>query len=177
MRHFVLAVLVLLPVIGCASPPAGGPPRTFDDETEEAEVDDGHGVGHALLLYLPNRIFDVFDIVRARVRIGPGFGVSLRATELADVHLAAYTSVWVGIHGPRNEPEIPWPAGLESLATAEVSVAEASADAGFGPDYGPVEIGLGFQAAIIGVDVGVEPFEILDLVTGFVFVDPVGDDY
>src|SRR5262245_3153326 len=34
--------------------------------------DDGRdGLVHTILLYIPNRIFDLLDIVRARARVGP----------------------------------------------------------------------------------------------------------
>ncbi len=143
------------------------------DEVEEA--DEGHGVLHHVLLYIPNRIFDVFDVVRARVRLGPGIQVGVRATDAIDVNLGTYAAVWVGLHGPRLEPAIPWPVGLETFTGAEISVAEASIEGGV--QYGPVEFGAGFQALLVGVDIGVEPLELLDLVTGFVFIDLVGDDY
>jgi hypothetical protein len=38
-------------------------------------------------------------------------------------------------------------------------------------------VGTGFQAAIVGVDVGVDAVEILDLVLGFFFIDLTGDDF
>ena len=34
---------------------------------EPAEAVVEHGLGHKLLLYLPNRVLDVFDVVRARL--------------------------------------------------------------------------------------------------------------
>jgi hypothetical protein len=43
--------------------------------------------------------------------------------------------------------------------------------------YGYGEVGTGFQAAIVGVDVGVDAVEILDLVLGFFFIDLTGDDF
>ena len=52
---------------------------------------------HPVLMYQPHRIFDIFDVVRARARVGPG--------------------------------------------------------------------------------IGVDPFDVLDLVAGFFFLDPVGDDF
>ena len=140
-------------------------------------VDDDHGFVWDLVMYLPNRIFDVFDIVRARLRIGPGIGLGLRATELADVYLGTYASIWVGLHGHRGEPEIPWPFGLESLTGAELSVADASVDAGADPDYGPFEFGLDTQLFLVGFAVGIEPFEILDLVVGIIGIDPSKDDF
>jgi hypothetical protein len=50
---------------------------------EEKDEKEGRGIGRRLLFYIPNRIFDVFDLVRARVRVGR-LAVGVRATELAD---------------------------------------------------------------------------------------------
>ncbi|MCX7766223.1 MAG: hypothetical protein N2246_05895, partial [Candidatus Sumerlaeia bacterium] len=44
---------------------------TAEKETAEKE----HTLAHKLLLYIPNRIFDGVDFVRARLRIGPGIGL------------------------------------------------------------------------------------------------------
>jgi hypothetical protein len=144
----------------------------------EEPAKESHGFGHRLLFWIPNRIFDVFDIVRLRVRVGPGIAASVRATELADVTVGAYGTLYAGVHGPRAFPQVPWPIGLETLATAEVSVAQAGSDEGrFGPQYGPTEVGLGFQAGIIGLDVGVEPFDVLDFAAGIFTFDPKGDDF
>ncbi|MCB9898361.1 MAG: hypothetical protein H6825_10190 [Planctomycetes bacterium] len=157
-------------------------PEWFGADDEQAvaaaEEDEGHSLGHRLLFWIPNRIFDVFDMVRARLRLGPGFGLSVRATEFADVSLGAYTTVWVGIHGPRGRPGIPWPAWLEIYAGAGVSVVELSTEDGlFSPHYGWTEFGLGAQLAIIGFDVGVDPLEIVDFVVGIFTFDIIGDDF
>ena len=58
----------------------------------------------------------------------------------------------------------------------EISVADATAEGNIGPDYGPTEIGAGVHLLIIGLDVGIEPFELLDFVTGLVFIDLRDDD-
>jgi len=147
-------------------------------QEEEAVVEsEGGGVIHGVLMYLPNRIFDVFDIVRARVRLGPGIGVGVRATELADVFVGFYSSVFVGIHGPRGEPKIPWPVGFESLAGVEVSVADGTTGGATDPNYGMVEFGADAQILIVGFAVGVEPFEVLDFVLGFLTIDFAEDDF
>jgi hypothetical protein len=62
-------------------------------------------------------VFDVLDLVRLRVRVGPGISAGVRVTEIADVTIGAHATVFVGLHGPRGEPQIPWPIGLETLAT------------------------------------------------------------
>ena len=178
MKRAALALLLLL--AACTSAPhrhlelsAGAPPASYAWQDED---DDGPGALHTVLLYIPNRIFDVLDIVRARVRVGPGFALDLRATEFADFFLGAYTSIFVGIPGPRTEPEINWPFGIESRAGAEVSIIDASTGVGTAPDYGYLECGLGFQVLIIGLDLGVDPWELVDFACGIVTLDPEGDD-
>jgi hypothetical protein len=47
----------------------------------------------------------------------------------------------------------------------------------FSPNYGPTEVGLGFQAAILGLDLGIEPWDFVDLALGLVLLDPNGDDF
>ena len=153
---------------------APGLARPQEAPQDQADGDEGRSTAHVVLLYLPNRIFDLLDIVRARLRVGPGFGLTLRATELADLKLGAWASVYVGLHGPRGEPSIPWPVGFDMYSGAGVSVLEVEADEAH---YGRGEIGVGLHFLIVGVDVGVDVLEIADFVTGLVTIDLVGDDY
>jgi hypothetical protein len=135
----------------------------------------GKSLGHRLLFYIPNRIFDIFDPVRARLRVGPGVAVDARVTKYGDLYAGGYASLFVGLHGPRTKPGIPWPIGFESRAGVKAtSVADVATK---GPAYGYGELGAGFQAAIIGVDLGVDAVEILDLVLGLFFIDLTGDDF
>jgi hypothetical protein len=127
-------------------------------------------------MYIPNRLLDVLDVVRLRVRVGPGLAVDARATKVASAFVGSYASVYVGLPGPRNRPLPKLPIGLESRTGVQASVADATISAGLDPDYGPAEIGLGVQALIVGVDVGVEPLEFVDLLAGIFFIDLTGDD-
>lgn len=129
-----------------------------------------------LLLYLPNRVCDVFDLVRARARVGPGFAAGARVTKYGEISVHAYTSIFAGLHGPRTEPRIPWPVGIESRAGAAAAVVDVSTKL-TAPTYGYGEVGLGLHAGIVGFDVGVDPVEALDLVLGFFFIDLVHDDF
>lgn len=133
------------------------------------------GFGHKLLLYLPNRVCDVFDLVRARVRVGPGFAIGARVTRYVEISANAYASGFIGLHGPRIEPRIPWPIGLEGRAGVAL-IGDISTETG-APTYGYGEIGLGFHVALLGLDVGADPVEALDLVLGFFFIDLTGDDF
>jgi hypothetical protein len=146
----------------------------FADEAIQTESS-GKSFGHRLFFYIPNRIFDIFDVARARLRVGPGFAVDARVTKYGDLYAGTYGSLFVGIHGPRLKHRIPWPIGFESRTGIEAtSVVDLATQ---GPTYGYGEVGTGFQAAIIGIDVGVDPVEILDLVLGFFFIDLTGDDF
>ena len=174
----LLCVLLVAPAARAADADAAAPEGAQPQEAEPEEEKEGHGIGHRLFLYLPNRVFDVFDLVRARVRVGPGLALGVRATELADLNLGAYTTLYAGLPGPRGKPRIPLPIGLEVYAGAEVSVLDASTEeAPFSPSYGPTEVGLGFQAALLGLDLGIEPCDFVDLALGFVLLDPNGDDF
>jgi hypothetical protein len=149
---------------------AGSGAALADDEDG-----DGHGGWHTALLYIPNRVFDLLDVVRLRLRVGPGLQFSVRATELADFRVGTYATIFLGIPGPRREPDINWPFGMENSAGAELSIVELNADPS-GPTYGLCEFGLGFQAFLIGLDAGVDPWEALDFLTGLVTWDIEGDD-
>jgi len=159
LTTIVLLILLLAPVSALA---------------EEAESS-GKSFGHRLLFYIPNRIFDVFDLVRARVRVGPGLAVDARVTKYGDLYAGGYSTLFVGIHGPRTKPRIPWPIGFE--ARAGIKATSLADVASKGPAYGYGEVGAGLQAAIVGVDVGVDVVEVLDLVLGLFFIDLTGDDF
>ena len=106
-----------------------------------------------------------------------GIGLPILLTlrdDLADFTVGFYAGVFIGLPGPRMEPMLNLPVGFESLAGAEASIVDAAADANV--RYGATEFGLGFQLLIIGADVSVDPFEIVDFLGGFFLWDPRGDD-
>jgi hypothetical protein len=182
MRTWLFCACCALLLCGCAtsatrsSPVPLGPQDASKTQTAEpqAEADHGHSFGHVVLLYIPNRVFDLLDIVRARLRVGPGLAVGARATELADFYLGTYGAVWAGLPGPRGKPEINWPFGMETKSGVEVSVADATAEGGV--HYGSLEVGLGAQLLIVGFDVGVDVLEAADFVTGLLTIDIEDDD-
>lgn len=188
------ALLLALTLFGCAANTTSavdlarlqdpGPPQGTTDappqnpNAQSPPPSDEHGIGHRLLLWLPNRIFDILDIARARVRVGPGWTISARATELLDVNLGGHATFFVGLPGPRGKPRIPLPFGLETFAGVEVSVVDMTQENDeHAPHYGLAEFGAGFHLLIVGVDIGVDPFEALDFLAGIFLFDPIGDDY
>src|SRR5262245_51506207 len=173
-RGCVVVLCLALAPSALASPAT--PPATPRAESFAAAHE--AGLGSKLLLWIPNRLLDLFDIVRLRVRVGPGISVSARATEAADVAVGTHLTVFAGLPGPRGEKKISLPIGLETYAGLEVSLLEAgSEDEGTGPRYGPTEVGAGAQALLVGIDVGVEPYDALDFLAGILFLDPRGDDF
>jgi hypothetical protein len=161
--------------INIQNPP---PEEVESDEAElEDEVKESQSVGMKLLLYLPNRVFDIFDIVRARVRIGPGLSIGARTTEEGVIKVGAYRSVWLGLHGSRGEPKVPWPVGLEGSQGNRVLFMGEVKPSPNAPNYEFDEIALSGQAAVAGAAVGFSISELFDFALGFLFIDISDDDF
>ena len=169
MTRFLMAGL-LSGVMACA-PYVGAA-----EEKQATTTTESHGALHRIVMYIPNRVLDVFDIVRFRARVGPGLAVDVRATKVASAFAGSYASVYAGLPGPRNRPFPKLPIGFESRSGVQASVVDATVSGGADPDYGPAEFGVGVQALVVGIDVGVEPLEIFDLLAGFFFIDLTHDD-
>lgn len=158
------------------------PPPQVKDEVMETDEETGEtrpkpSIASQILLYIPNRIFDVFDIVRVRARVGPGVAAGVRVTKYLQAYLGAYGAIYGGLPGPRLRTTPRSPIGLETNTGITLSVLDATIDGGFGPNYSPSEIGAGVQIGILGVDIGIDPVEILDLVAGILTLDIRDDDF
>jgi hypothetical protein len=155
------------------------PQMSFAERTEgigESSEEDSSTL-HTVLCYLPNRLFDLLDVFRARVRVGPGLAAGVRVTDVASAFVGSYASVYAGLPGPRGRSLPILPVGLESHNGATVSVVDATVDGGIGPDYGSTEIGAGAQLGIIGLDLGFDPLELADFLAGVVTLDIQDDDF
>jgi hypothetical protein len=150
-------------------------PQSEEPRAEEPPPKEGRGLLVGVLLYLPNRLFDVLDVARVRLRVGPGLSAGLRATRPLNLAIGAHGALFLGLPGPRGEASIPWPVGLEDFAGAEISVVNGTRAGNV--HYGLGEIGGGGQLLILGGEFGVDPWELVDFVVGLVTVDPVGDDF
>jgi len=169
MKTFVLVIsllaLLAVPVLAGDS-----------DSSKSDQQKPRHGIVHKLLLYIPNRVLDVLDIVRLRVRVGPGLAAGARVTKVAAVYVGSYVSVYAGLPGPRMKPTIPLPVGLESHSGIEASVVDATLGEPIGPGYSPTEVEVSVHPLLVGLDVGVDPVEIVDFLAGFLMIDIRGDD-
>ena len=164
------ASLLILPVRSEEKPT----PETTPQEEVKVEKE-GHSIGHKLLFYIPNRLFDVIDIVRLKLQVGPGLTAAARVTELGDVWLGGHTTVWVGLPGSRGKPKIPLPIGIDSKVGAKVSLVDLTAQAG-DRYYPPDEVGLDLHLLFIGAGAGVSVVQAVDAALGFLFIDISGDD-
>ena len=167
MRRYMLLLVVLAVLLA---------PYLSFGEDNAVEAEKRPGIFHKIVMYIPNRILDVLDIVRCRVRVGPGVAVDVRATEAVNVFAGSYVSFYAGLPGPRCRKMPKLPIGIESKTGAEVSVVDVSTGFGADPDYSPTEIGAGIHLLLVGVDVGIDPWEIVDFVGGIFFLDPRNDD-
>jgi hypothetical protein len=199
MKVISLSVLLMMPLVGATvaaeapqmvtaerptgsaeqkgAAPAAAPSGQKKAAPAAAPQATRHGFGHKVLLYIPNRIFDVLDVVRARVRIGPGFSVAARVTKYTDVFLGAYKSFYIGLPGPRQIPRVPWPGGIESRSGLAASVADDTVTSyDSNPRYSVTEAGVGVQAILVGAEAGVDVAEVFDLALGLLFIDFREDD-
>ena len=159
-KSFFIALLLILGTIFLVQ--ASTPPR--------AEA----GVFTNILFYIPNRVFDVLDIVRLRLRVGPGISLGVRATKPLTAFIGPHMTVWAGLPGPRGKPWLPLPFGFEARSGAQLSVIDLAKSGAY---YGPLEIGLEFQFFLIGPNVGVDPYELVDCLLGFFMIDIQKDDF
>jgi hypothetical protein len=148
----------------------------FDEEAikpveEKEEEEEERSIFVDILLYVPNRVLDVLDIVRAGVSVGPGIGVDLTATEALNVTLMTRASVGLGYQTLRHSP-------IEAASYAMIGVGPLEADAEAGLEWyrSPGDIRVEFHVLLVGAHVAVEAFEIFDLAAGFIFLDPKEDD-
>jgi len=152
-------------------PPANAVPAG-DDEADEAEDEDSRPVLLGVLLYLPNRVLDLFDIARAGVSVGPGIGVELTATRFLNLALMFKTSVGVGLQTLRHLP-------IEATAYTAVGAGPLvlALDPGLNWHRSMGDLRVDLHALLLGAHVALEPIEMLDFLVGFFGLDPADDDF
>ena len=80
MKKSCLVLIILLAGL-CTLAQMGSPAR--------AEA----GVITSIVCYIPNRVFDLMDIFRVRVRVGPGLSAGVRATKLLSGYAGVHSTV------------------------------------------------------------------------------------
>ncbi len=126
--------------------------------------------------YLPNRLFDLCDVVRLRVRVGSGFAIGARVTRYLPIFAGDYPALWLGLPGPRGRARVPPPAGTEGKSGIDTGLAQLGS-ASNAPEYGAGEVGAGAMLYLVGIDVGVDAWELVDFAAGLATVDLAHDDF
>ena len=151
------------------------------NEIDQADTREDRSFFEGLLLYLPNRIFDVLDIVKAKVRVGPGVSAGLQLSRPVSVFVGAHTNIYLGLPGPRQERTVPIPIGAEAVAGASLSVLNGtiSSDTSKEKDAersSETEISAELHLILVGLEVAIDPVEIVDALAGLILIDLREDD-
>ena len=94
-------ITIILAALIFVVPPGFAQEGTQKTDAGQTEVKSSGGK-HAIICYLPNRIFDMFDIVRLRLRVGPGISIGARVTKLTNIFVGAHTSIFAGSRPARG---------------------------------------------------------------------------
>ncbi len=168
-----------LSLIACAALAPGlvrAEPTESVPTPEPPEAVVKHSLGHKLLLYIPNRVLDVFDCVRARLRVGPGWAMGMRATDRVSFFGGDYRSIYVGLPGPRAPKKFKSPVGYEGLKGIIFMGVDATDVTCHPPEYSVSELEGSIHVLIAGADVGFDFWELADFFTGLVLIDLRKDD-
>ncbi len=187
-RAALVAAVACLQVAACAAGPTSvrtsrfetesqdepRPRREGNDEEDEDddEEDSGRGVGTELLLYLPNRLFDLLEVARLGVNVGPGFGIDAEVTRLARAAAVSRTSAGLGYQGLRHLP-------VMASAESWVGVGPVGIGAHLGPRWhrSTADVRLELHLLIVGAHAAIDLLAIADFLGGLVLLDPEGDDF
>lgn len=165
MKYFL--ILLLATNIFC-EPEAYVSPKKgwseFDGEVKQTPV------WKKILLYIPNRLIDIWDIFKIDVGVGPSLGANIRVTKYAQagLRIMAPASIRAGNLGRRS------PILLET--SNEFGVSPLYVNSRDRIICGS-EIGVGVDPLIAGIYVGVCPTEIVDFLGGLIFLDLSNDDF
>jgi hypothetical protein len=147
--------------------PAPPPPQMVAPPVAPAPCAQPCSLCEVLLYYVPNRALDFIDIFRANIGLGCGFGVNVRATELAEIGMGQYQTTRFGMKGrilPVYEENID-ECGFAILGYVNGCL-----------QRDPTEVGADLHLGIIGAQAAVSLAEAADFIAGFLLIDLQGDD-
>ncbi|MCI0589980.1 MAG: hypothetical protein L0323_24470 [Planctomycetes bacterium] len=130
-------------------------------------------LGERLLLYVPNRLLDLLDVLHLGYGVGPGLGVEFHFTRHGRLGAVAGGDVglaWLGR----------WTSPVECAAYARASLGtrETIAESSLGERWRYPRWDVGYSVfALVGVAyAAIAPDEIVDFLVGFSTYDTKGDD-
>ena len=175
LRSVMAGVLCWAASAAAVEPPESGSAVAPEPAAEPARVRPSWGA--RILCYAPNRVMDLLDIFRLRLRVGPGLAANVRLTDYGALYAGQYNTVYVGLPGPRYPHRLRLPVGRESLRGIVLLGVDATDETRHGPEYGAAEVDAGFQFLLAGADAGVDVVEFFDFLGGWLGFDPCDDDY
>jgi putative exosortase-associated protein (TIGR04073 family) len=158
LKHLVILLFIAMPFS-----------VAFAQEKAQ-EVDPGTKV----LMYIPDRIADLFDIFNVGLAVGPSFGAEVAITKYAQ--LGAYASNEAGIAwtGRGN----PWlHKGVYKTAVIGMNRNEIDVENTHYFHRGDYQVRAQVAAVIVHGYAGVDLKEIADFIVGFTTIDISDDDY
>lgn len=163
----VSAALCLMP--GCHTPLAHTAAGTFEtDDVPKRVVVAREGAWKQVGLYLPNRLVDTVDMVHVALGLGAGTGLDIRLTKWCQLAAVAGAGAGVAWDGRDHSPLI-----YAAFASAAFGPWRTGVGVGETMSIRPWEIGFGGTGGKIAVDLA----EVVDFLAGWVFLDPLEDDY
>ena len=133
-----------------------------------------------ILTYIPSRIIDFIDIFELQIIFGPSIGLELSLNEFKIGALAGYPLFGLHLHRG-NISSVALKEGSSYFATAIFGKEESrllkdpsNIAIAYYSDYdisGTLGLGLG------SIKLGLDFSEVVDFFAGFVFIDPLNDDY
>lgn len=150
-----------------------------------------------ILLYLPDRVLDLLDLVSFDVHVGPGLYANLHATRALQLGAGLRSTAGLGWHDhrslgllARSESGLALgPLGAQTYAGTLVGTSGVRSTAdGLAPLYGPGDavyqelqdywaVGSSVTLGLVGVDLELHPVELVDLLLGLAAVDLLHDDF
>jgi hypothetical protein len=162
----IVAVMLAALMGGCAATPKA--PPTAANETAPPAEPPAEKTGPSWVFYPINRLLDLFDMVRANVGVGPGFGGNIRVTKVVQASFENYLTARAGLK-KRTLPVYLEADGIYGLSLATIGGKDAARQF--------TEIGLTLHLLVISLDVAVVPEEIADFLLGFFTIDFEDDDW
>jgi hypothetical protein len=142
------------------------PKEGWREETSEPES----STAATLLLWLPNRVLDLWDVPRFDLGIGPSYGATVRLTRFVQISYRKF---------------VPGSVRFGAMGRAAPVMWETSDEKGFNPfSYTPsrdrdvctFEVGVGLDVFVGGAYAGMCIEEIFDFLGGVVMLDLEHDD-
>lgn len=177
MRSITTSRSFLAPALLCIAASIGGCQTDPDGSDRIVAADPGfanQGFGKGLALYLPNRIFDIFDLVHVGVGLGPGASFELHLTRVGRIGAGAGVDEAVGWFGRMGAP---FQNGHYARASFSVWDAQEVLDKDIRWRIPFWDVGVFGHVYLWEAYAGIAIDELPDLLLGFFAYDLKDDDY